>query len=1068
MMTKRNALGLILYAMIAVGGTAAAAAPQERGDLMTQHVREEVRNSRPVGSLPAERVLHFDMLLPVRAPEELEHFLADVYNPASAAYRRFVTPPQFTARFGPSQADWNELLEFARRNGFTITGGSRDEMDLRLAGSVRAVETAFHVKLRLFTHPTEARAFYGPDTEPTVDMQAAVWHISGLDNFSIPHARVHPRAGVSAQPLTASGACPGNSYCGSDMRAAYYGSGSLTGTGQSVGLVEFAGYDSADLEAYYANAGQSNRVPVNGVSADGTPVNCLYSKGCDDTEQTLDITQTLGMAPGLAQLNVYVGGSDTAVLSAMSVPPAGSATGKVDAQLSCSWGWAPADPATDDPLFKKFAAQGQSFFTAAGDSAAYTKNSQYVYPADDANVTVVGGTDLSTTGPGGAWSYESVWSDGGGGYFAADNIAIPAWQSAAIAAFNAQSGKPGSTTLRNSPDVSAEANFDFYVCANQQACSANEYGGTSFAAPMWAGFMALANQQAALNGRPPVGFLNAAIYGLGNTSGTAYTSAFHDVSVGSNGYPAVAGFDLATGWGSPNGAGLIAALAGSSTPGLSLSSTGTVAVAAGGAGTATLTSTATGGFNSAVALSASGQPNGVTVGFSPATITGTGTSTVTFQAAATVAAGTYAITLTGTSTGTPRTTAVTTVTLTVTAPNFSLTANGPVTVIAGNTAAVTVASTTTGGFKSAVTLSATGQPGGVSVQFSPSSISGSGTSTLSFQVAPTAAAGVYPITVTGAGGGLTHGTSVTVTVVVPGFSLAASAGSLSLPQGSSGSVTLTSTTTGGFSAPMALSAAGLPNGVTVGFAPASITGAGSSTVSVTAAANTAPGAYPLLLTATSGTIKQSTTVTLTVGSATLSITAAAPSLAAVQGAGASMTLATTVTGALTAPVALSISGQPTGVVASLGAASLVPPGGTTLTISVAPTAMPGSYPITLVGVSGVVTARVTVTLVVAAVSRPTFVFGVGTTALTLTHGTSSTFAVQTASTGTTMTAVALSASGLPSGVTATFSASTLNGAGTSMVTVTAAATAKAGATTSTISGTSGAATQSATVTVTVN
>ena len=303
-------------------------------------------------------------------------------------------------------------------------------------------------------------------------------------------------------------------------------------------------------------------MPVNAISTDGSSVACLYSKGCDDTEQTLDVTQALGMAPGLAQLNVYIGNSDTAILSAMSVAPAGSITGKVDAQLSCSWGWGPSDPATDDPLFKKFAAQGQSFFTAAGDSAAYAANSQYVYPADDANVTVVGGTDLSTTGPGGAWRGEAAWADGGGGYFAPDSIAIPTWQTAAIAAYNGQSGKAGSTTWRNSPDVAAEANFDFYVCADQQACTSNRYGGTSFAAPMWAGYMALVNQQAAQNGQRPVGFLNATLYALGNASGNAYAQAFHDVTSGSNGYPAVPGYDLATGWGSPNGPGLIAALAG--------------------------------------------------------------------------------------------------------------------------------------------------------------------------------------------------------------------------------------------------------------------------------------------------------------------------------------------------------------------------------------------------------------------------------------------------------------------------------------------------------------------------
>ena len=754
------------------------------------------------------------------------------------------------------------------------------------------------------------------------------------------------------------------------MRAAYYGGGALSGAGQSLGLVEFYGYDAADLAAYFGNSGQVNKVPVNAVSTDGSSVGCLYAKGCDDTEQTLDMTQALGMAPGLTQLNVYVGASDTAILSAMSVPPAGSITGKVDAQLSCSWGWGPADPATDDPLFKKFAAQGQSFFTAAGDSGAYGASTQYVYPADDANVTVVGGTDLATAGPGGPWSGETAWAEGGGGYYAPDNIPIPSWQSAAIAAFNGRSGSKGSTTLRNSPDVAAEANFDFYVCADQAACTSNRYGGTSFAAPMWAGYMALVNQQAALEGQGPVGFLNAALYALGNASGAGYAQALHDVAAGSNGYPAVPGFDLATGWGSPNGAGLINALIRSSSPAFTLSNGGPASVAAGAAGKTALTSAATGGFDSAIALSASGQPNGVTVSFSPASLTGAGSSTVTFQVAATVPAGTYPITLTGA------------------------------------TAAA-----------------------GASIP--PSS------------------------------------TTVALTVTVPNYSLSAAA-AISIGAGSAGTVSISSAASGGFTSAIALSASGQPAGVTLSFSPALINGAGSSTVKLTVAAGAAAGTYPIVLSGTSGAVTKSATVTLTVGAATLSITGAAPALNVLQGAGGAMTLTVAANGALDAPVALSVSGQPPGVTAALSANSLIPPGSVTLSVAVAANAAAGSYSITVAGVSGSATARSVVTLVVGSPSKPAFAFAVGATALTVTHGTSATFTVQTALTGTTGPAVALAVGGLPAGVTLSFSPSTLNGAGVSIVTLTASPAAARGGSTLTLSGTAGSATESSTVSLTVN
>ncbi len=138
------------------------------------------------------------------------------------------------------------------------------------------------------------------------------------------------------------------------------------------------------------NANQTNNVPIIGISADGTSLSCVETSKCDDTEQILDMTQAVSMAPGLSGLYVVVGSSDTAMLSTMSTHT------PLAAQISSSWTWSPADPSTDDPYFKKFAAQGQNYFQAAGDSGKYTTSSTDVFPADDGNVTTVGGTDLNT------------------------------------------------------------------------------------------------------------------------------------------------------------------------------------------------------------------------------------------------------------------------------------------------------------------------------------------------------------------------------------------------------------------------------------------------------------------------------------------------------------------------------------------------------------------------------------------------------------------------------------------------------------------------------------------------
>jgi subtilase family serine protease len=524
---------LTIIALLSVASIARA----ESLPLLTRHVREATRNgqARLVGHLPATQSMRLDIVLPMHNQAGLTNLLNELYNPSSPSYRQFLTVQEFTAKFGPTQDEYDSVIRFATTNGFTVVGGTRDAMDVQLKGSVASIETAFHVTLGVYQHPTENRTFYAVDREPTLDLPFQLWHISGLDNYSIPRPALEHKIAQNSKATT--GSCPQQSFCGSDMRAAYYGGTALTGSGQNIGLLEYAGFDIADVNTYYKNAGQTRTATVTGISTDGTPLSCLASQGCDDTEQTIDITQALGMAPGTTTVYMYVGSSDTALLGAMSsdIP--------LPAQLSASWIWSPSDPSTDDPYFMKMAAQGQNYFQASGDAGKF--NSGYpTWPCDSAYVTSVGGTDLETTGPGGAWKSETAWSDGGGGFWAADDIPIPAWQKKTAAGCS-----ECSQTYRNAPDVSANANFTFYVCADQSGCSANEYGGTSFAAPMWAGYLALYNQKRASHGLKSIGFINPAIYSAGLSK--QYDNDFNDIVSGSNGYSAGKGFDLATGWGSP-------------------------------------------------------------------------------------------------------------------------------------------------------------------------------------------------------------------------------------------------------------------------------------------------------------------------------------------------------------------------------------------------------------------------------------------------------------------------------------------------------------------------------------
>jgi subtilase family serine protease len=603
--------------------------------LLTRHVREVTQNglASSVGRLPANQSMRLVLVLPLRSQETLDAFLKELYDPSSPNYRHFLTVEQFAAMFGPARKDYEAVIRFAKTHGFEVVGTSSNRLNVNVTASVVNIEQAFHVTMGVYHHPTENRTFYAPDREPTPDLAVRLWHISGLDNYSIPKPNLVRRVAPRSEATT--GSCPEQSFCGSDMRAAYYGGTTLTGTGQSIGLLEYAGTDLTDLARYYKNAGQTNNVPILIVSTDGTPTKCV-EPFCDDTEQTIDMTQALGMAPGLANLVMYVGSSDCAIFNAMAT------ANPLNSQLSSSYYWNPADPQTDDPYFMEFAAQGQTLFDAAGDRRNWQESGS-IWPADDALIVSVGGTDLKTSSAGGPWAWETAWSDSGGG-ISPNRIPIPSWQVPTAT----QCIDPCSRSLRNGPDVAANSNFTFYVCADQTTCTANVYGGTSFAAPMWAGYLALANQQALAHGSPPLGLINSDLYTIGLSS--SYHTDFHDITSGSNGYNATMGYDLATGWGSPNGSSLIDALTSGQVANFSISASPTrLKIARGSSGTSTITTAISGGFDASITLTASSAEASLDPSTIPAP--GAGTSTMTVKIGRNAQLGKHRINVIGTGGG---------------------------------------------------------------------------------------------------------------------------------------------------------------------------------------------------------------------------------------------------------------------------------------------------------------------------------------------------------------------------------------------------------------------------------
>jgi N-acetylneuraminic acid mutarotase len=834
---------------------------QSSRQVLHNHVRLAITSGQAamVGSLPTAQQLRVSMVLPLRNQADLAALLSRLYDPSDPDYRHFLSVEQFTERFGPTAEDYEAVVGFVRANGLTVTDRPSNRMVVPLRGTVAQIEKAFHVSMRVYQHPTENRTFFSPDREPSLNLRVPVAHIAGLNNFSIPRPMVkRAPAGSTIATVTGSGPTgsgPDGYYLGSDMRAAYYGGTALTGAGQAVGLFELDGYDINDVNFTFSSAGQSYNVPVNNVLLDGATGANLFG---DDSEEVLDIVQTIGMAPGLSQVRVYIGMqfNDTDVFNAM-------ASENICKQLSVSWGWSYEDNYWDTPIFQEFAAQGQSVFVGSGDYGAFDAQvSPAFYPAEDAWVTAVGGTSLITNGAGGSWASETAWTNtfiqiGSGGGVSPDVIAIPDYQ-AGVA--NASNG--GSTTLRNVPDVAAEADLDTYVCGNG-TCGAT--GGTSFATPRWAGFMALVNQQAAEAGRPPIGFLNPAIYSIGQS--TSYSAGFHDIISGNNDccgqpvwYSAVAGYDLVTGWGSPNGQNLIDALTPPPTgPGFILSdSPGSFTINPGGSGSSTVVVTPFNGFTGSVALTATGLPSGVTASFG--TNPTTGSSVLTLTAGIAAALGTATVIVTGSCAGFPS--ATTTVTLTVyPLPGFTLTASpGSLTIARGASGTSTVTVTDQGGFSGVVSLSASGLPSGVTASFNPNPTIGGGALTLT--AGATAALGTTTVTITGNSAGFPSGTTtlaLTVNAPPPGFALVASPGGLAIAQGASGTSAVTVTDQGGFSGVVSLSASGLPSGVTASFNPNPTTG--RSVLTLTASGNAVLGTATVTITGSNGGVP-SATVTL--------------------------------------------------------------------------------------------------------------------------------------------------------------------------------------------------------------
>jgi subtilase family serine protease len=595
----------------------ACAAPHGRQKL-SGHISPAMKAAPLVRPVPNSTVISLAIGLPIALPSDgsqsIDDFIKDVSDPKSPNYGNYLDVKGYTAKYGSPST--NAVGEWAKSHGLAVIKTFPNMV--RVSGSAAAIAQALYLNMNYYTRP-DGTQFYAPDREPSLDFDPTVDHISRLDDLFVSRplngsgfndlcGQGNPDCNVSHLEGT-------NAYLGRDLRNAYASCHlSLTGAQQAVGLVG-NGFSIADLNAYSqadlgkpTNANQITAVitepayPVCGFPAvtcgDGSrcrpdpacsglglgaccpkddparmttcDVACdVALTGCQSTgsgcpypsdgETPLDMAMVLGMAPD-ATIVMFEGWHDSTMLQAMA-----NYTDMRINQFSSSFS-VPLDDNITKAL-KQMAAQGQSFFQSSGDSGAIAD------PGDIRSsdlLTTVGGTNLMMTGNGDSWSSESVWGLGGGFYtdgnshITSPGIAKPHYQQFIDMTAN---NRGGDNRYRSVPDVAAVASNTEYFWGTR---SAQNTGGTSVSAPVWAGFMALANEQRSQRGmKSSVGFANPLLYSLAQSDST-YMLGFNDITVGrtgrtrcdpnytfcfpydpAGGFQAEPGYDLATGLGSP-------------------------------------------------------------------------------------------------------------------------------------------------------------------------------------------------------------------------------------------------------------------------------------------------------------------------------------------------------------------------------------------------------------------------------------------------------------------------------------------------------------------------------------
>jgi kumamolisin len=517
-----------------------------------------VTGSKDLGPLPTMRKVSVLLLLKDPNGARQAADLKAMYTPHSPLFGKFKTVQQFARSYGPPSRLVKGTQTWLRQRGF-VTDWRQGDSWMNVSGSVRIVEKVFGVRVHGYQSPRGVRYYASPrDPVVPVALRGSVAGVGRISNF------FQPRTHAAAHAIPAGGLSP------NDLLRAYnikpLRDLGMDGSGETIAFFEVDGFAQKDLDAFTSKFGLPPIHPI--IKAGPT----LPPGG--ETEMDLEVAHAIAPQARLLLYNVdWKKATDTsstyADIGTKFLGPTQEQMINENPHNILSESWGLCDQALGQQIttvwngmYAKATALGESAFVSTGDEGAYeclnaskagTPPSPDLIsvplPASLSNVTATGGTRLSVRQDG-SWLADTVWEEpgltGGTGGGFSHYLPMPPWQKGP--------GVPNQNNprnLREIPDVSADADpasgVAIFSTGNWQ-----EGGGTSQSAPIWAGMTALFNQYLKSKGLHEAGFLNPALYALFN--GKPEFPPFHDVTVGNNlFYPAGAGFDMASGIGTPDG-----------------------------------------------------------------------------------------------------------------------------------------------------------------------------------------------------------------------------------------------------------------------------------------------------------------------------------------------------------------------------------------------------------------------------------------------------------------------------------------------------------------------------------